>query len=94
VRADKRAITWSSRRDKFAAEQVDEVPSTDVVDDVPVVEQSSAQIPWSAEQYPALDLMANWTNDRPSMSQIMDGLTNREATDVHRQSGGEVNMEV
>jgi hypothetical protein len=28
------------------------------------------------------------------MSQIMDGLTNREATDVHRQSGGEVNMEV
>ena len=94
MRADKRATTWSSRRDRFAAERVDEVPSIDVVDDVPVVEQSTAPAPWSAEQYPALDLMANWTNDRPSMSQIMDGLSNRAATDAHRQSGGGVNMEV
>jgi hypothetical protein len=57
--------------------------------EVPVPEQS-VQSPWSAEQFPALDLMANWTSDRPSMSQIMDGRASQEAVDVSRQSGDAV----
>jgi hypothetical protein len=55
-------------------------------------EQSVIQPPWSAENFPALDLMANWTNDRPSMSQILDGQSRQKAVDVHRQSGDAVDI--
>lgn len=49
------------------------------------MQESVAQPPWSAQHYPALDLMANWTSERPTMSQIMDGLSSQDGIDVHRQ---------
>jgi hypothetical protein len=94
VRADKRETTGSSRRDRLSIKIADALSTNNTPDDAPVSEQSNVQPPWSAEQYPALDLMANWTNDRPSMSQILDGRSSEEIIDANRQSGDEVNMEV
>jgi hypothetical protein len=86
VRTDKRATSWTSLRDRLAAKR-GHVPLASVSpEEVPVNEQSVVQPPWSAEHYPALDLMANWTNDRPSMSQILDGQLRQEAVDVQRES--------
>ncbi|HEY5091683.1 MAG TPA: hypothetical protein VII60_00310 [Acidimicrobiales bacterium] len=59
-------------------------------EEVPVIEDSIVQSPSSAEQYPALDLMARWTSDQPSMSQILDGRSGQEAIDANRQSGDAV----
>jgi hypothetical protein len=66
------------------------VPTSIVPDEVPVIEDSVVQPPWSAEHYPALDLMANWTNEQPSMSQILDGRASQEVIDANRQSGDAV----
>jgi hypothetical protein len=64
-----------------------EVRTDSITTEEPVDDQTVVQPPWSAAHYPALDLMANWTNDRPSMSQILDGQERQAAVNVHRQSG-------
>ena len=87
MRADKRAQSWQSLRDRLVTKHgrtpQNSVPSAAV----PEVEPSVVQLLWSAEHFPALDLMANWTNDRPSMSQILDGRASQDAVDVSRQVG-------
>jgi len=59
-------------------------------DEVPDSDDSLVQSPWNAEHYPALGLLENWTNDQPSMSQILDGRSTQEIVDVNRQSGDAV----
>jgi hypothetical protein len=76
-----------SLRDRLAAKRGRAPLQSITPNEIPANEQSVAQPPWSAESYPALDLMANWTNDRPSMSQILDGQSRQKAVDVQRQSG-------
>jgi hypothetical protein len=45
----------------------------------------------SSESYPALDLMANWTDERPSMSQILEGRSVNEVPEGNRQIGDAAN---
>jgi hypothetical protein len=40
----------------------------------------------SSESYPSLDLMANWTGERPSIAQILEGLSTKEAIEEDRQT--------
>ena len=89
MRETKRASTWSNFRDKISTKRGD-VPQTTMPAEVPVLEDSVALSPSNAEHYPALDLMDNWTDDRPSMSQILDGRSTQEIVDVNRQSGDAV----
>lgn len=91
MRADKPATSWSSFRDRLSTKRGPALQTNIMADEVPVIEDSIAQSPSSAEQYPALDLMANWTNEQPSMSQLLDGRSGQEAIDANRQSGDAVN---
>jgi hypothetical protein len=91
VRADKQAAPWSGLRDRLSTKRGDALREDILPSDVPDIEESVVKSPWGAEHYPALDLMANWTNDQPSMSQMMDGLSEQAVIDANRQSGDVVN---
>ena len=90
MRVLKRASSWQSLRDRLVTRPGETSTNDAFAAEAPEIEQSVVQLPWSAEHFPALDLMANWTTDRPSMSQILDGQASQKAVDVSRQSGDAV----
>jgi hypothetical protein len=87
VRADKRPSSWSGLRGRLSTKRGNAEQNSVTPVEASVVDQWVVPPRAGAEYNRSLDLMANWTTDQPTMSQMMDGQANQEVLDTSRQSG-------
>jgi hypothetical protein len=90
VRAGKPSSLWSGIQGSRTSRRS---PAPEVTDQevAAITEAPVLRLQLSSEGYPSLDLMANWTGERPSMAQILEGLSANEAIEEDRQIDDVVN---
>ena len=90
MRAGKPSSLWSGIQGSRTSKRspVPEVTDQEVA---AITEAPVLRLQLSSEGYPSLDLMANWTGERPSMAQILEGLSANEAIEEDRQIDDVVN---
>jgi hypothetical protein len=90
VRAGKPSSQWSGIQGSRTSKRC---PAPEVTDqEVAAITEAPVLRPQlSSESYPSLDLTAKWTDERPSMAQILEGLSANEAIKEDRQIDDVVN---
>ena len=90
MRAGKPSSLWSGIQGSRTSRRS---PAPEVTDQevAAITEAPVLRLQLSSEGYPSLDLMANWTGERPSMAQILEGLSANEAIEEDRQIDDVVN---
>ncbi len=90
MRAGKPSSLWSGIQGSRTSKRS---PAPEVTDQevAAITEAPILRLQLSSESYPSLDPMANWTGERPSMAQILEGLSANEAIEGDRQIDDVVN---
>lgn len=90
MRVGKPSSRWSGIQGSRTSKRS---PAPEVTDQVvaAITEAPVLRPQLSSESYPSLDLIANWTGERPSMAQILEELSANEAIEGDRQIDDVVN---
>lgn len=78
---------WNALHAKLLARRNPAPTATDESSDVVIGPEGSSLPLVGSDSYPSLDLMRNWTSERPSIAQILESSSTQQLTESVRQSG-------